>query len=64
LGRDTKSEDNATEENVPALAQGLDDVVIVKVACGSNITLALSDQGQLYASGTFRVCRWFFFKIM
>ncbi|CAG8517711.1 35326_t:CDS:2 [Gigaspora margarita] len=34
--------------------QGLDDVVIVKVACGSNIMLALSDKGQLYASGTFR----------
>ncbi|CAG8801551.1 24188_t:CDS:2, partial [Dentiscutata erythropus] len=54
LGRDTKSEDNATEKNVPALAQGLDDVIIVKVACGSNIMLALSDQGQLYASGIFR----------
>ncbi|RIB03142.1 regulator of chromosome condensation 1/beta-lactamase-inhibitor protein II, partial [Gigaspora rosea] len=54
LGRDTKSEDNATEENVPAFAQGLDDMDIVKVTCGSNITLALSNKGQLYAYGTFR----------
>ncbi|CAG8839718.1 26528_t:CDS:2, partial [Gigaspora margarita] len=51
----TKSEDpNATDENMLALAQGLDDAVIVKVVCGSNITLALSDKGQLYATGTFR----------
>ncbi|CAG8857055.1 21951_t:CDS:1, partial [Gigaspora margarita] len=51
----TKSEGpNATDENVPAFAQGLDDTVIVKVVCGSNIILALSNKGQLYASGTFR----------
>ncbi|CAG8465970.1 25165_t:CDS:2 [Gigaspora margarita] len=53
LGRDTKSEGNP-DENVPAYAQGLDDVVIVKVACGSNITLSLSEKGQLYATRTFR----------
>ncbi|CAG8617397.1 6622_t:CDS:2, partial [Dentiscutata heterogama] len=37
LGRVTKSEKNpnATDENVPAFAQGLDDVVIVKVVCGT-----------------------------
>ncbi|CAG8555732.1 15172_t:CDS:2 [Dentiscutata heterogama] len=28
--------------------EGLDDIVIVKVVCGSNMTLALSDRGQLY----------------
>ncbi|CAG8570974.1 15778_t:CDS:2, partial [Cetraspora pellucida] len=52
----TKSEENPneTDENVPAYAQGLDNIIIVKVACGSNITLALSDKGQLYATGTFR----------
>ncbi|CAG8652922.1 5608_t:CDS:2 [Dentiscutata erythropus] len=56
LGRVTKSEENpnATDENVLAYVQGLDDVVIVKVVCGSNMTLALSNRGQLYATGTFR----------
>ncbi|CAG8851000.1 12197_t:CDS:2, partial [Gigaspora margarita] len=55
LERVMKSKDpNATNENVPVFAQGLDDVVIVKVICSSNIILALSDKGQLYASGTFR----------
>ncbi|CAG8461681.1 2390_t:CDS:2, partial [Cetraspora pellucida] len=56
LGRVTKSEENPneTDENVPAYAQGLDNIIIVKVACGSNITFALSDKGQLYATGTFR----------
>ncbi|CAG8818803.1 17988_t:CDS:2 [Gigaspora margarita] len=46
LGRVTKSKDpNATDKNVPAFAQGLDDMVIVKVVCGSNITLTLSEKG-------------------
>ncbi|CAG8827761.1 1682_t:CDS:2, partial [Gigaspora margarita] len=55
LERVTKSEDpNATDENVPVFAQGLDDVVIVKIICSSNIILALSDKGQLYAFRTFR----------
>ncbi|CAG8458718.1 5510_t:CDS:2 [Gigaspora margarita] len=51
----TKSEENPneTDENVLAYAQGLDNIIIVKVACGSNITFALSDKGQLYATGTF-----------
>ncbi|CAG8497999.1 8969_t:CDS:2 [Gigaspora rosea] len=57
LGRVTESDENpdASDEKVPAYAQGLDDIVIVKVVCGSNITLALSDEGQLYATGTFRI---------
>ncbi|CAG8723449.1 5547_t:CDS:2, partial [Gigaspora rosea] len=61
LGRVTKSKENpnTTAENMPAYAQGLDDVVIVKVICGSNIMLALSDKGQLYAIGIFRVYRYF-----
>ncbi|CAG8794761.1 16035_t:CDS:2 [Gigaspora margarita] len=51
---------NATNENVPVFAQGLDDLVIVKVICSSNITLALSDKesrisltinGYLYTFG-------------
>ncbi|CAG8825270.1 46207_t:CDS:2 [Gigaspora margarita] len=55
LGRVMKSKDpNSTDENVLAFIQDLDDVVIVKVICGSNIMLALSDKGQLYATGTFR----------
>ncbi|CAG8485771.1 39164_t:CDS:2 [Gigaspora margarita] len=47
LGRVTKSEDpNATDENVLALAQGLDDAVIVKVNNSRNIrfTLAINKQ--------------------
>ncbi|CAG8846181.1 38481_t:CDS:2, partial [Gigaspora margarita] len=55
LGRVTKSEDpNATDKNVLGFTQGLDNAIIVKVICGSNIILTLSDKGQLYASGTFR----------
>ncbi|RIA85846.1 regulator of chromosome condensation 1/beta-lactamase-inhibitor protein II [Glomus cerebriforme] len=38
------------EENKPAYAEGLDNVNIVKVACGDNITFAISDQGHLYAT--------------
>ncbi|CAG8815344.1 18859_t:CDS:2, partial [Gigaspora margarita] len=43
LNRNTKNEENP-DENVPAYAQGLDDVAIVKVTCGSNITLALFEK--------------------
>ncbi|CAG8834700.1 32121_t:CDS:2, partial [Gigaspora margarita] len=50
----SKENPNETDENVPVYVQGLDDIRIVKVACGSNLTLALSDKGQLYATGTFR----------
>ncbi|RIA87283.1 hypothetical protein C1645_827991, partial [Glomus cerebriforme] len=32
------------EEDKPAYAEGLDNVNIVKVACGDNITFAISDQ--------------------
>ncbi|CAG8577363.1 23981_t:CDS:2 [Dentiscutata erythropus] len=60
LGRVTTDEEdkelppNVGRENVPDYAQGLDDVTIVKVACGGSITLALSDDGQLYMAGTFK----------
>lgn len=59
MGRITKSEKNpnALEEGLPAYVQGIDNVTIVKVACGANITLALSDEGKLFATGTFKVCR-------
>ncbi|CAG8665890.1 15697_t:CDS:2, partial [Racocetra persica] len=49
LGRETSDEDdkelppNVGRENIPGYAQGLDEVTIVKVACGGNITLALTD---------------------
>ncbi|CAG8592195.1 11967_t:CDS:2 [Funneliformis caledonium] len=42
------------EENKPAYAEGLDNVNIVKVICGGNATFAISDQGHLYATGTFK----------
>ncbi|RIA79022.1 regulator of chromosome condensation 1/beta-lactamase-inhibitor protein II, partial [Glomus cerebriforme] len=42
------------EEDKPAYAEGLDDVNIVKVVCGGNATFAISDQGHLYMTGTFK----------
>ncbi|CAG8821646.1 6665_t:CDS:2, partial [Dentiscutata erythropus] len=51
LGRITENED---DEREPFYAQGIDNVTIVKVACGGNITLALSKDGQLYISSTFK----------
>ncbi|CAG8613869.1 9862_t:CDS:2 [Cetraspora pellucida] len=60
LGRVTSDEDdkelppNVGRENVPDYAQGLDGVTIVKVECGGNITLALSEDGQIYMAGTFK----------
>jgi regulator of chromosome condensation len=47
---------NIVEEGIPAYAEGLDNVKIVKVVCGGNATFAISDQGHLYATGTFKVC--------
>lgn len=34
--------------------ENLDDVTIVKVACGDSVTMALSDTGALYCWGTYR----------
>ncbi|CAG8459248.1 27159_t:CDS:2 [Gigaspora margarita] len=50
LGRITPDKE---DEKKPDYAQGIDKK-IVKVLCGANITLALSDDGQLYISGTFK----------
>ncbi|KAI8063477.1 regulator of chromosome condensation 1/beta-lactamase-inhibitor protein II [Gongronella butleri] len=50
LGRDT-SDDDGFE---PGLVEGLDDVVITKIAAGDSISLALTDDGKLYCWGTFR----------
>jgi len=47
---------NIINEFVPAYAEGLDNVNVVKVVCGGNATFAISDQGHLYATGTFKVC--------
>ncbi|CAH1759875.1 6912_t:CDS:2 [Entrophospora sp. SA101] len=49
LGRNTDKIDEFT----PAQVEGVDDVVIVKAACGDNITFLLSDEGVLYAAGTY-----------
>ncbi|CAI2178557.1 13459_t:CDS:2 [Funneliformis geosporum] len=43
------------EENNPTYAEGLNNVNIVKVVSGGNATFAISDQGHLYATGTFKV---------
>ncbi|RIB24463.1 regulator of chromosome condensation 1/beta-lactamase-inhibitor protein II [Gigaspora rosea] len=50
LGRITLDEE---AEKAPNYAQGIDKI-IVKVLCGANITVALSVDGQLYISGTFK----------
>ena len=43
-------------ESVPGLVQGFPDgTVIVKVACGDSITVAVTNEGKVYAWGTFRV---------
>jgi len=44
------------KEGDPEYAEGLDGVNIVKVVCGGNSTFAISDQGHLYGTGTFKVC--------
>ncbi|GES76225.1 regulator of chromosome condensation-like [Rhizophagus clarus] len=36
------------EKNEPAYAESLDDVNIIKVVYGNNITFVISDQGHLY----------------
>jgi hypothetical protein len=68
LGRFTETPDSARkkaileagnfdigEEGKPAYAEGLDNVNIVKVACGGSATFVISDQGHLYVTGTFKV---------
>ena len=43
-------------ESTPGLVEGFPEgTVITKVACGDSITVALTDKGQVYAWGTFRV---------
>ncbi|GBB96947.1 hypothetical protein RclHR1_02880013 [Rhizophagus clarus] len=67
LGRFTETPDSAREKAIleagnfdigeegnPAYAEGLDNVNVVKVACGGNATFVISDQGHLYATGTFK----------
>lgn len=39
----------------PGLVEGLDDVNVVKLACGDSISLALSSDGKVYSWGSFRV---------
>lgn len=58
-GMESDSEDDEQlnpKESVPGLVEGFPDgTVITKVACGDSITVALTDKGQVYAWGTFRV---------
>jgi regulator of chromosome condensation len=43
-------------ESVPGLVEGFPEgTVITKIACGDSITVAVTDKGQVYAWGTFRV---------
>jgi regulator of chromosome condensation len=42
------------EETVPLPVEGLDGLVIVDVACGDSITCCLTNEGKVYAWGTFR----------
>jgi regulator of chromosome condensation len=43
-------------ESMPGLVEGFPEgTVIVKIACGDSITVAATDEGRVYAWGTFRV---------
>lgn len=42
------------EEYEPAKVENMDHVKVVKVACCDSVTMALSDEGQLYCWGTYR----------
>ena len=55
LGHDTSEEGS---ETVPAKVEGLPR--IVQVCAGDSHTAALSEEGQVYAWGNFRVCVYLF----
>lgn len=40
---------------MPRPVHNLEGVNITKVACGDSVSMALSDTGELYCWGTFRV---------
>ena len=42
------------EETIPLKVEGLDHECIVDVACGDSISVALTNNGRVYAWGTFR----------
>ncbi|KAG2233476.1 hypothetical protein INT48_003182, partial [Thamnidium elegans] len=42
------------EEYLPGKVENMDNIKIVKVACCDSVTMALSDEGQLYCWGTYR----------
>lgn len=42
------------KESTPAEVEGLQEKLVVKVACGDSITVAATDRGDVYAWGTFR----------
>ena len=43
-------------ESIPGLVEGFPDgTIIVKIACGDSITVAVTNEGRVYAWGTFRV---------
>ena len=62
---DNKSDDSDANdsglnphESTPAAISGFPDgTTVVKVAAGDSISLALTDDGQVYGWGTFRVCQ-------
>ncbi|KAG4302920.1 hypothetical protein PCANB_000763 [Pneumocystis canis] len=67
LGRDTTWNINRTnpdsddeqmlnpKDSVPGKVEGIPDgVKVVKMACGDSISVAITDQGQVYAWGSFR----------
>lgn len=44
-------------ESIPGLVEGFPEgTIIAKIACGDSITVAVTNKGQVYAWGTFRVC--------
>ena len=51
---DEKALGRTSTDPAPALAEGLDGVRVVQLACGDNASFALADDGRLFGCGTFR----------
>lgn len=44
------------KESIPSLVEGFPEgTVVTKIACGDSVTVAVTDEGKVYAWGTFRV---------
>ena len=53
LGRKTRK--HTEDEMVPGAVEGLEEIKVVRIAAGDSVSVALSESGNVYAWGTFRV---------